>query len=273
MEECQDLLLQGRQFGREDLHDLTGPQEGVAFREAEESQHLFGGRPFRLSLLGVKGQLRDLLSFHGPAQIALDQSLDQEREEVEGKERFDPALVLEQDRGDLVHGLDLLETFLDRGLALVGLEDLRSGEGPIVAQKRVHPVTLPVVVDRRLLQLPLQIPAPARDPAVGRLGSGPSSAQLPEGVLFPSQAPDAEVAGQLTALENLLDPLVDLGSLAQARLRTAEAFLQIRQLFLRGGQASREGSGARQTYHRSRGPPLRRGLGRSQTFSHSGSWV
>ena len=65
-----------------------------------------------------------LLALHGQAQLALDERLHEQREEVEGEQRLDAALVLQEDRGDLVHGLDLLEALLDGGLALVGLEHL-----------------------------------------------------------------------------------------------------------------------------------------------------
>jgi len=42
----------------------------------------------------------------------------------EREQRLDAALVLEEHRGDLVHGLDLLEALLDHRLALVGLSRL-----------------------------------------------------------------------------------------------------------------------------------------------------
>ena len=80
-----------------------------------------------LALLGVDGQLRDALAGHGAAQLALDEGLDQQRDRVQGEQRLDATLVLEEHRGDLVHGLDLLEALLDHGLALVGLEHLRGG--------------------------------------------------------------------------------------------------------------------------------------------------
>jgi hypothetical protein len=48
--------------------------------------------------------------------------LQQESQEIQGEEHFDAARVLEKDRGDIVHGLDLLEALLDGGLTLVGLQ-------------------------------------------------------------------------------------------------------------------------------------------------------
>src|SRR5437773_11026299 len=48
---------------------------------------------------------------------------------------------------DLVPRLDLLEALLDRGLALVGREDLGGREAAIGAEQRVHAVALLIVVD------------------------------------------------------------------------------------------------------------------------------
>ncbi len=89
---------------------------------AEQPQELLRGRPLAASLFGVEGQLLGPLPRR--PQLPLDQRLDEQTEEVEGEERLDPALVLEEDRGDLVDGLGLLEALLDRRLALMGFEHL-----------------------------------------------------------------------------------------------------------------------------------------------------
>jgi hypothetical protein len=53
-----------------------------------------------------------------------------------------------------VHGFYLLEAFLDGRLAFMGLQDLGGAQLAAVANGRVNPVGLRVVVDRRLIDRP-----------------------------------------------------------------------------------------------------------------------
>jgi len=96
----------------------------------------------------------------------------------EREQRLDAALVLEEHRGDLVHGLDLLEALLDHRLALVGLEHLRGAELPVVGHQRVHAIALAVVGDGLLIGAPLHVKAPLGDLAVGGVGPGAAATGL-----------------------------------------------------------------------------------------------
>ena len=76
-----------------------------------------------------RGAGSDLLPAHGETELTLDLRLDEQREEAEEEEGLDPPLVLQERRRDLVDGLQRLEAALDHRLPLVGLEDVRRGEG------------------------------------------------------------------------------------------------------------------------------------------------
>ena len=76
------------------------------------------------TLLRIQGKFLDALALHGKTQLALDECLHQQGEEIQGEERLNAALVLQEHGSDLVHDLDLFEALFDRGLALVGLKNL-----------------------------------------------------------------------------------------------------------------------------------------------------
>jgi hypothetical protein len=54
-EQGQNLALEVRQLGVEDLHQLTVVEQHVPLNEAEEPEHLFRRRPLSAPLLGVEG--------------------------------------------------------------------------------------------------------------------------------------------------------------------------------------------------------------------------
>ena len=72
------------------------------------------------ALLGVKTEFCDALARHGHPEFALHQGLNEQGQKVQREQSLDSGLVLEEHRRDFVHGLDLLETFLDHRLAFVG---------------------------------------------------------------------------------------------------------------------------------------------------------
>src|SRR5207244_9707318 len=135
----------------------------------------------------------------------------QKRQEVEGKECLDAPGVLQKHRGDLVHGLDLLEALLDGRLTFVSLKHLRSGEAAIVAQQRIHAVTFLVVGDGSLIKAPLEVVAAARDASISGVRSGATTASLLEGVFGARDAFDFEVPADVVALEYLLHFQIDAG--------------------------------------------------------------
>ena len=118
------MTLQVGELDVEDLNGVAVLDQLVALGETEEPQDLLGGWMRALPLLGVQGEFDYLLPCHGQAKLTLDEGLNKQCKEVQGEQCLDPALVLEEDGRDLVHGLDLLEALLDHGLALVGQENL-----------------------------------------------------------------------------------------------------------------------------------------------------
>jgi hypothetical protein len=66
----------------------------VTFGEAEQAQDLFGRGACALTLLGIKRQLIDILALHGKAQLAFNERLHEQSEEVQREESLDAALAL-----------------------------------------------------------------------------------------------------------------------------------------------------------------------------------
>ena len=157
-----------------------------------------------LALLGVDGELVDALARHGLAQLALDEGLNHQRDGVEREQRLDASLILEEDRGDLVHGLDLLEALLDHGLTLVGLEHLSGGELAVVGHERVHAVAPAVIGDGVLVCVPLHVKAPLGDLAVGGVGAGTTAARLLEQVLLANDSVGLQVAADVVLVHDEL---------------------------------------------------------------------
>ena len=94
----------------------------MPLNKAKKAQDLFRGRVRAWALLRIEREIFDTLTLHGQTQLALHKGLDEERKEVHREERLDSALVFEKHGSNFVHGLDLLESLLDHGLALVRLK-------------------------------------------------------------------------------------------------------------------------------------------------------
>jgi hypothetical protein len=213
-----------------DLHRLAVVDQDVTLGVAEEPQDLLRGGTFTATLLGVERKLGDPRPSHGRAQVAFDERLHEEREEVEGEERLDATGVLEQHGRDLVDGLGLLEPFLEGGLAFVGFEDLRRRQGRVVGEQRVHAVALAIVGDGGLVEPPLRIRVAAGGLAIRGVRPGATPPHLPEAMFGAGRPAHGEVAGHLVADEDRLDLLVDLMGGAQARLRASKPPLEVGQL-------------------------------------------
>jgi hypothetical protein len=85
-------------------------------------------------LLWIQRKLLDIVALHCQTQLSLNETLNQQCQEIEREQRLNTPGVLEVNGCDLVHGLYLLEAFFNSGLALVRLQDLRGGELAIVGQ-------------------------------------------------------------------------------------------------------------------------------------------
>src|SRR6185312_4344755 len=95
-------------------------------------------------------------------------------------------------RRDLVYGLDLLEAFLDGGLAFVSFQHLSGGELGVVAQQWIHTIAFLIVRDGGSLHGPLQIVAATRDAPIGGVRSRASASGLLEGVFLAHCALDLQ---------------------------------------------------------------------------------
>ena len=117
------------------------------------------------------------------------------------------------------------------GWPFVRFEHLSRGERSIVGEQRVHVVALLIVGDGRLVQGPLDIVAPARDPAVRRVGSGTSATRLLVAVGVAHRALDLEVAPDAIMLKDLHHLQIDLGGPTQPRPGAGEPRAQCLELF------------------------------------------
>jgi hypothetical protein len=87
-------------------------------------------RPGRVTADRARGPACDP-GCHRAANLLLNQGLQEEPQDVQGEQRLDPPLVLEERRRDLVAGLHRLEALLDRRLALGGREPLGRAQEPV----------------------------------------------------------------------------------------------------------------------------------------------
>ncbi len=155
--------------------------------------------------------------------LALDERLHKECKEVQGEQRLDASLVLQEHGRDLVHGIDLLEALLDRGLALVGIEDLGGREAAVVGECRVHAVAFLVIGDGGLIEGPLEVVAAPGDFAVDRVGPGPATLVLLLAVLFAHAAAYREITPSVVVFQDLGYAQIDLGGRPSACLGAAKA--------------------------------------------------
>lgn len=93
-EEGQDLFLQVGELGVEELHGSAAAEQHVPLGMTEEPEHLLRRRPFAAALLGVERELGDPSPSHGRPELALDERLHEQPQEVEREERFDAPGVL-----------------------------------------------------------------------------------------------------------------------------------------------------------------------------------
>ena len=161
------------------------------------------------------------------------------RDDVEGEQRLDPPLVLEEHRRDLVHGLDLLEALLDHGLALVCLEHLGVAERAVVGHQRD---TCHRSCGRRRWPSSsmshVQVEAPLGDLAVGGVRAGAAAPRLLEDVLLADDAADLEVAAHVVLVQDELDLHVDLGGAAQPGPGGGQALAQPLEVLDRRGDVA-----------------------------------
>jgi hypothetical protein len=87
-EQIEGLELYIGELRWEGLNSFVPAQQRMALCEAEESQELLGGGSLAQTLFGVDGQFFDLLALHGLAQLALDEGLNQQRQEIQGEQRL-----------------------------------------------------------------------------------------------------------------------------------------------------------------------------------------
>ena len=124
VEELEHEALGVGELVIECLDELAGAKQAVAAQGLEEGEDLVGGRGLALPAFGVERDRAELALFHGGADLALDERVEEDRDEVEEEKGLDALDGLEVDRNDLGRGLELLVALFDEGLELVGLQQL-----------------------------------------------------------------------------------------------------------------------------------------------------
>ena len=84
-EQSEHLPLQVGELYVEHLDDVAVTGQLVSLSKAEETQNLFGSGVCAETLLRVQGQAGDFLALHGGPQFTLDESLNEEREKIQGE--------------------------------------------------------------------------------------------------------------------------------------------------------------------------------------------
>src|SRR3990172_1459812 len=123
----KDGGLDLRQGVGEGLRESPVAPEVILAQRLEDLKDFVGGRGSALTLLGGERGGGQTARRHGAADLALDQGVEGDGEEVEEQEGLDALHALEVHRDDRGGGLELLMSLLDAGLILVGEQELGGG--------------------------------------------------------------------------------------------------------------------------------------------------
>lgn len=102
MQEVEDLLVQRGEGRLEGLHDRFAANEVVALDPAEELEDPRGARGGAVAELGVEGDAGEGLGLHRRPDLAFDERLGEQGEEVAQRERLDAVRGLVGDGGNLL---------------------------------------------------------------------------------------------------------------------------------------------------------------------------
>jgi len=148
----------------------------MALKRGEQLEYFFSGRCAAVAFFRVERQRDDVGVGHAVSLFALEEGVDEKREEVDEQQGLDAGDILEPHRCDVLDGLELLVAFFQLGLELVGLEDGFAGQGAVVADEGKHAVAALIGAnaahvdgggDREARPDSAQVPCPgARSPAL-----------------------------------------------------------------------------------------------------------
>jgi len=124
VEQGHHLLLELVELRLEDRDETPSLLEPVSLRRHEQVEDALRAGGTALEFLGVDRQHLDLLARHGATDLALEQSLDEERDEVREEQRLDAGDLLAVDRRDILDALERFVALLEARLELVRLENL-----------------------------------------------------------------------------------------------------------------------------------------------------
>ena len=141
------MPLQAGEVGLVYVLRTARARESVHHQAFKDLEDLLGSRSLAQATLRVDRQGPQSAALHRLTNLALDEGVDQESEEINAQERLDPRHALEVLRGHFMGRLEVVMTLLHPGLAeLVCLESLLRRELAIAGHQREDPVG-PLIVE------------------------------------------------------------------------------------------------------------------------------
>ncbi len=165
---------------------------------------------------GIERQLFDPAAVHGPAELPLQERLNEERKEVDAQERLDPPPGLQVHRGHLEVRLQLLEALLQKRLALVRPKELELWKVFVIGDQREDAVLKSVFGNLEGIDLVLDVePRPHISAIPGALAR-PAPAILTEALVLVLLDLDRDPLRGTKGYKALFDSVADTSLLAVA---------------------------------------------------------
>jgi hypothetical protein len=112
----------------------------VTVEAGEDVQDAGGAGGGAVAVFWVEGDGRVGGGGHGGADLAFDESVDEQGQEVAAQQGFDAGRVVESDRGDGLGAFEAVVASFEVGLVSVGGEDLGGSETCVVGYQGPAPV-------------------------------------------------------------------------------------------------------------------------------------
>jgi hypothetical protein len=139
-EESQHGALAGVELGLEDLDGspvLVEVMAGEVGEDVQDAGRTGGGA---VSVFGVEGESGGARGGHGGADLALDEGVDEQGQEVTAQQALDAGRAVEVNGGHRLGAFEAVVAALQVGLVAVGGQDLGRGEPGVVGDQRPAPV-------------------------------------------------------------------------------------------------------------------------------------
>ena len=166
------------QVGNQILGGPFAMGECVALNGLEQIEHAPRGRPAAGAAFGVKRQGLDPFALHCRSQLAFQQRLDQQGEEVHREQRLDTVDGLQVHRRHLEVGLQLGKPFFDGGLPLVGFQQFQFGKFHDVGDQGKDAVAFGVFGHSEGIDAPGQVEPGGHFSHIGSFFGGASTTSL-----------------------------------------------------------------------------------------------